>query len=97
MSIYFIPETDSLEAMASRAKRLRELLGYDLEGMALKAGVPVADAIALENGEDIPLSSAIALHKSLSMGDLGEVFFSSPKFNTIEEVKAFERRRLGKE
>jgi transcriptional regulator with XRE-family HTH domain len=97
MNSYFIPDTDSAQAIGERAERLRRLLGYNLEEVAAKASVAVEHVSALEKGEDIPLSSAIALHKVLSTGDLGEVFFSSPKFSTIEDVKAFERRRLGKQ
>lgn len=93
MANYNIPDPASLEEIALRAQRLRNLLGMSVSEVASQGNVSEEDVKNLEQGSELSFKSALAIHKVLSAGNL-EHLFDHPKFRSISEVKNFESRRL---
>lgn len=92
---YSIPETDDRNAIGSRARRLRDLLGMTFGQLASEAKVAESDVEALENGDDVSLAAVLAIHCVLSGEGAGDALFVRPRLQSIDEVEAFEKRRLG--
>lgn len=95
MANYDIPDSASLEEIALRAQRLRNLLGMSVSEVASQGNVSEEDVRNLEQGTDVSFKSALAIHRVLSASNL-EHLFDRPKFRSIGEVENFERRRLSK-
>ena len=93
---YSLPSPDSIGEIGRRARRLRDLLGMTAEQVAAEASVSTEDVLALETGMAVHLDVALAIHDVLSSDAVGEAFFTRPKLRNINEVEAFERRRLGR-
>lgn len=92
---YSVPGSDDGKSIGIRARQLRELLGMTFGQLAAQAKVTERDVEALENGEDVSLTSALAIHHVLSGEGAGDALFTSPRLRSIDEVEAFEKRRLG--
>lgn len=91
---YDIPGPDDLSVIGGRARRLRELLDMTIGRLANKAGVTEHQVRALENGGAVTLATTLAIHHVLSGDGAGENLFSHPRFRSIDEVVAYEKRRL---
>ena len=94
MNDYSLAESDSVEEIGRRAKRLRQLMGMTLEQVASKAGVNKREVEELEKGHTTSLAATLAIHRILSSETVGETLFTRPRFSSIDEVEAFEQRRL---
>jgi transcriptional regulator with XRE-family HTH domain len=94
MNDYSLAESDSVEEIGRRAKRLRQLMGMTLEQVASKAGVDECEVEALENGNTTSLAATLDIHRILSSETVGETLFTHPRFSSIDEVVALEQRRL---
>lgn len=97
MTDYSLPAPESASEIGRRARRVRELLGMTAEQVAADAAVSEAHVLALEEGGEVPLAAALAIHGMLTSDNAGAELFVRPKFRTIDEVVAFERRRLDRE
>lgn len=93
---YRLPELGSAIEIGRRAKHLRILLGLTIDQVADAAEVGPTDVTAMEAGKTIALANALAIHKVLSIEDVGELLFTRPRLRNLDEVEAFERRRLAK-
>lgn len=91
---YSLPKAGNATEIGRRAKRLRTLLGLTIDQVANAAKVEPNDVSAMEAGKTVALSSALAIHKVISSEDIGEMLFTCPRLRNIDEVEAFERRRL---
>lgn len=80
--------------IGKRARRLRSLLGMSVSDVASEAGVNDGDVISLEQGSNVSLVAALAIHRVLSGEIISEAMFTRPRLKTIDEVEAFEARRL---
>ncbi|HEV7314058.1 hypothetical protein [Sphingopyxis sp.] len=94
MVSYSIPLPSDPTEIGKRAQRLRSLLGMSVSDVASEAGVNDGDVIRLEQGSDVSLVAALAIHRVLSGELVSEVMFTRPRLKTIDEVEAFEARRL---
>lgn len=92
---YDIPGPDDRNAIGTRARRIRKLLEMTTGQLATEAGVDEHDVEALEEGQDVSLATALAIHRVLSGEGAGDAFFTYPRLRSIDEVEAFERQRLG--
>lgn len=91
---YSLPKAGSATEIGRRARHLRTLLGLTIDQVANAAKVEPNDVSAIEAGKKVELSSALAIHQVLSSEDVGEALFTRPRLRNIDEVEAFERRRL---
>lgn len=96
MTDYSLPAPESIAEIGRRAGRLRDLLGMTVEQVAAQASIPTAEVRALEEGGAVRLDAALAIHDVLSADAAGANLFTRPRFSSIDEVEAFERRRLGR-
>ncbi|MEN2746062.1 helix-turn-helix transcriptional regulator [Sphingomonas sp. T9W2] len=94
MMDYSLPAPESVVEIGHRAKRLRELLGMTLEQVAARAFVAREEVLALESGGGVRLDAALAIHDVLSVNGVGANLFTRPRLRSIDEVEAFEHRRL---
>ena len=94
MTDYSLPEPGNVVEIGRRAKRLRDLLGMSVEATATAAGVAEEDVAALEAGDAVALAAALAIHQVLSTDAAGAILFTRPRLRSIDDVEAFERRRL---
>lgn len=92
---YSLPTPESISEIGRRARRLRTLLGMTPEQVAAAASVTAEEVFALEDGADVRLGSVLAIHSVLSSDAAGADLFIRPKMRSIDEVVAFEQRRLG--
>ena len=79
--------------IGKRARRLRNLIGMSVSDVAREARVNDGDVISLEQGLDVALAAALAIHHVLSGEGVAEEMFIRPKFKNIDEVVAYEERR----
>lgn len=96
MTDYSLPTPESIGEIGRRARRLRDLLGMTAEQVAAEASVPTGEVLALEEGGAVRLDAALAIHGVLSADAAGAALFTRPRLRSIDEVEAFERRRLGR-
>lgn len=94
MTDYAIPGPEDLNAIGLRALRLRDLLGMTVGQLATEARVAEHDVEALENGANVSLAAALAVHRVLSGDEVGGTLFTRPRLRSIDDVEAVERRRL---
>lgn len=94
MAEYYLAGRGSCTEIGLRAKRLRQLLGLTIEEVAIKAGVEKKEVENLENGAITSLSAALEVHQILSSEKVGETLFTRPRLTNIDEVEAFEQRRI---
>lgn len=79
--------------LGRRAAKLRMARDMSVSELALRAGVDAEEIAAFERGDITSVATMIAVHHVLS-GDVAlEHLFSTPKFETIEDVVAYEARR----
>jgi len=91
---YAIPEPGSLKDIGRRAQRLRDLLGMTIDQVAAEARVEACDVTNLEQSADVALGAVLAIHRVLSGDGVGDMLFIRPRLRSIDEVEAFEKRRL---
>ena len=91
---YIVPDLGDKMEIGLRARRLRDLLGMTAGQVASEARVEEHDVIALEQCMDVSLQAALAIHGVLSTQGVGDTLFTRPRLRTIDEVHAFESRRL---
>lgn len=94
MNNYSLPNAGSAIEIGRRAKQLRTLLGLTIDQVADAAEVSSQNVSAMEEGKAVPLATALAINKVLSTEDVGEMLFNRPRLRNIDEVEAFEQRRL---
>lgn len=91
---YSLPKAGNAIEIGRRARHLRTLLGLTIDQVADAAEVGSTDVSAMEAGKTVALATALAIHKVLNIEDVGEMLFTRPRLRNIDEVEAFERRRL---
>lgn len=96
MTDYNLPAPESIAEIGHRARRLRELLGMTAEQLAAQASVPTGEVIALETGGGVRLDTALLIHRVLSSDAVGATLFVQPRLRSIDEVEAYEQRRLNR-
>lgn len=94
MTDYSLPAPESIGEIGRRAERLRDLMGMTVEQLAAEASVAEEDVQALEAGAAVRLDAVLAIHAVLSSDVIGASLFTRPKFWSIDDVVAFEQRRL---
>ncbi|MBR0553754.1 helix-turn-helix transcriptional regulator [Stakelama marina] len=94
MTEYSITESGSLSDIGRRARRLRDHLGMTIDQVAAEARVEKRDVTNLERDADVALGTALAIHEVLSGNGPGDTLFTQPRLRSIDEVEAFEKRRL---
>lgn len=83
----------SYDELGRRAAKLRAERDMTIGELAARASVPIAEAEAFERGDITSVQTMLAVHRVLS-GDLAlEQLFATPRFETIEDVVAYEARR----
>ena len=95
MTDYSLSGPESIGEIGRRARRLRNLLGMTTEQVAAEASVTTEEVLALEGGSAVQFDSALAIHYVLSSNVAGAELFIRPKLRNIDEIVAFERRRIG--
>lgn len=94
MTNYNLAVPESVTEIGRRAMRLRVLLGKTTMQVATEAAVEEREVSALEEGGTISLAATLAIHRVLSTDSGGDTLFTRAKLQSIDEVEAFERRRL---
>lgn len=83
----------SYSDLGTRAAKLRTERDMTIAELAQRAGVTGADIEAFERGDMTSVSIMLAVHQVLSGDAALEQLFSTPRFETIEDVVAYEARR----
>ena len=79
--------------LGRRAAKLRMARDMSVPELASRAGVNAEEISAFERGDITSVSTMIAVHHVLSGDDALDHLFAAPRFETIEDVVAYEARR----
>ena len=83
---------DDLGVRAAGIRTQRDMTVVEL---ARRSGVTVDEIEAFERGDGGSVTTLVALHRTLSGEIALDQLFSTPRFETIDDVVAYEARRRG--
>ena len=88
------PEKADALALGRRAAQLREMLGRTVDDVARQIGVPPNDVRRFEETGEASVELLVGLLEALTPGGYLDHAFETPRFTSIQEVIAFEQRRV---
>ncbi len=91
--LYDIATTPS--DLGRRCARLRVRLGLTVGDVARRTGFRNEDIVHFERAGEGDVSLLLALSRELASGDEVDRLLTTPKFDSLDEVEAYERRRIG--
>lgn len=86
----------SAAELGSRAAKIRLWLGLSIDDVSKNIGFAEKDIDLFERTGKGSVELLLALSCALSSGDEAEKMFQTPKFTSLEQVTAFERRRVSR-
>ena len=89
-----IVRTSALD-LGRRAGRLREQLDLSTSEVARRAGVREEDVVLFEKTGEGSIALLLAVSGEIASGDEHDRWLTIPKFNSLDDVEAYERRRIG--